>query len=339
VTAKPTPSALLAFARTPGFSYKKRRALLSRPEALSGLALVDPEPELQAARDVGAELVAWGDDRYPASWSPLEGWPPVFWVKGAWPPTLAAEVPHAVAVVGARRASEAGQRFTFGLGRALAAAGAWVVSGLAFGIDAAAHRGALAAAGHASTVAVLAGGLATVQPRSHTQLAKSIVAAGGGLMSAAPIQSVPIPGHFPARNRLIAGLAAAVAVVEAAASSGSLHTVAAALDHGRQVFAAPARPWDTHAAGSLQLLREGAEILLHADDILTHLSTSFPAGNVAHQTGRPELWSTAATGECIRVEALTSAAGLGVAEALATLERAVIEGKLARVGDGSYRIL
>ncbi len=301
------------------------------------------ERELRRGERVGARLVTLADAEYPTTWSPAEGWPLALWVRGAWPAAVTGRTPLAVAIVGPRRASGEAQRFAGELAAAACRAGAWVISGLAYGVDAAAHRGAIAAAragAPAVTLAVLAGGVDRVNPVAHRDLGRALLDAGGGLVGAAPIGAVPATGAFPVRNRWIAGLASVVAVVEAGPRSGSLHTAAAALELGREVRTTPARPWDAHAAGSLALLRDGAAPLLEPDDAWHGL----PAGArpIAPRADRegplpPPPWDALLVGAPLDVDAAIEATGWGVGKVVAALEGGVVAGWAARLPDGRYR--
>src|SRR6516165_1114308 len=172
-----------------------------------------------------------------------------------------------VAIVGARNASAAGVRFAEQLGRDLGSEGFAIVSGLARGIDAAAHRASLAT----GTVAALAGGHDHIYPPEHAELAEAIVAQGL-LVSEMPLGWEPRARDFPRRNRLISGLAAGVVIVEAAKRSGSLITARLALEQGREVFAVPGSPLDPRAEGSNSLLKQGAALVTEAADVITVLA-------------------------------------------------------------------
>jgi len=194
----------------------------------------------------------------------------------------------AIALVGARNASSLGTRMSRVLAQGCGAAGFVVVSGLARGIDAAAHSAALPH-GTIAVMAVMAGGLDVTYPPEHQKLAQQI-AAEGLLVSEQPMGLTPQAGHFPRRNRLISGLAQAVVVVEAAARSGSLLTARMALDQGREVLAVPGHPFDARAAGSNMLLRDGARLVRNADDILETLplhAAPAPTARPAHGAPPP----------------------------------------------------
>ncbi|GGL75902.1 DNA-processing protein DprA [Wenxinia marina] len=234
--------------------------------------------ELAAGRRAGARLVALPDPAYPAALRDLADAPPLLWVRG--------EAAHlnrpSVALVGARNASSLGTRMAARLGRALSGAGLVVVSGLARGIDAAAHQAALPA-----TVAVCAGGVDVIYPQENADLAGRI-AADGALVSDQPMGLVPQARHFPARNRLVSGLAGAVVVVEAAAKSGSLITARTALDQGRDVLAVPGHPFDARAAGCNLLIRDGATLVRGPEDVLEALGPLAAAPPRAHREQAPQ---------------------------------------------------
>jgi DNA processing protein len=221
--------------------------------------------EIAAARAAGARLLCRGEAEYPAAFLPLSDAPPVLWVIG----DAALLNRPAVALVGARNASSLGLRMARRLAEGVAEAGLAVVSGLARGIDAEAHRAALAG----GTIAVMAGGVDVVYPPENAALAADI-AAQGCRISENPMGTEPQTRHFPQRNRLIAGLARAVVVVEAAAKSGSLLTARAALDIGREVLAVPGHPMDPRAEGCNHLIRDGATLVRGAADVLAALGAT-----------------------------------------------------------------
>ncbi|MBE0413527.1 DNA-processing protein DprA [Yoonia sp.] len=218
--------------------------------------------EMKAARAAGATLIAEGTPDYPAGLGEIPDAPPLLWAIGQ---TGLLAKPM-IALVGARNASSLGTRMAKRLAAELTEAGFVVVSGLARGIDTAAHFGALAG----GTIAVLAGGVDVIYPVENTQLAHDIAKAGLRL-SEMPMGLQPQARHFPARNRIISGLAQAVVVVEAAAKSGSLITARNALDQARDVLAVPGHPLDARAAGCNMLIRDGAILVRNADDIIESL--------------------------------------------------------------------
>ena len=215
--------------------------------------------ELKAARAAGAHLLMQGEDPYPSLLNDLADAPPFLWMIGD-PALLQRPM---ISLVGARNASSLGTRMAKSLARDLGAAGYVVVSGLARGIDAAAHSAALGS----GTVAVQAGGVDVIYPAENTELALKI-AAGGVRLSEQAMGLQPTARHFPPRNRIISGLSTATIVVEAAARSGSLITARDALDQGRDVLAVPGHPFDARAAGCNMLLRDGATLVRSAADVL-----------------------------------------------------------------------
>jgi DNA processing protein len=234
-----------------------RRGGASRPARVHSRELA--ERELAAAHSFGVTLVALGEPDYPHRLAMVDDAPPLLAVRGK---AAALGRPMVVAIVGARNASAAGMRFGERLGRELGDLGFVVVSGLARGIDAAAHRGSLAS----GTVAVLAGGHDRIYPPEHGALAEAILA-NGALVSEMPLGWEPRARDFPRRNRLISGLAAGIVVVEAAKRSGSLITARFALEQGREVFAVPGSPLDPRAEGSNDLIKQGATVVTEAADV------------------------------------------------------------------------
>jgi DNA processing protein len=222
----------------------------------------DAERELVAARRAGVALVALGEPGYPGRLQAIYDAPPLIAVRGE----IASLGRPMVAMVGSRNASGAGIKFAERLARELGDAGLVVVSGLARGIDAAAHRGSLST----GTVAVLAGGHGQVYPPEHRELLEDVVVEGAAV-SEMPLDWEPRARDFPRRNRLISGLSAGVVVVEAAKRSGSLITARMALEQGREVFAVPGSPLDPRADGTNGLLKEGAALVTSADDVLSVL--------------------------------------------------------------------
>ncbi|MFT4150819.1 MAG: DNA-processing protein DprA [Paracoccaceae bacterium] len=239
-------------------------AALSEVAAAAGIENYRPCPaevalaELSRGRKAGARLLCFGDAHYPPALMDLPDAPPILWARGD--TSLLGR--RMVALVGSRNASSLGLRMTRRLAESLGQAGQVVVSGLARGIDAEAHRAAMAT----GTVAVQAGGVDVIYPDENAALAAEI-AAQGCLVSEQPIGTEPQARHFPLRNRIVSGLARAVVVVEAAAKSGSLITARAALDQGREVLAVPGHPLDPRAGGCNQLIRDGAVLIRSAADV------------------------------------------------------------------------
>ena len=219
--------------------------------------------ELEGLRALGGRLLVLGQPGYPALLALLDDAPPILSVVG----DVGTLSERAVALVGGRNASANGQRMAATLAEELAAAGLVIVSGLARGVDAAAHTGALRSG---RTVAAVAGGLDQPYPPEHAELQRR-VAVGGAVLTEAPLGTVPQARHFPRRNRLIAGLGLGVVVIEAAPRSGSLITARLAQEAGRELFAVPGSPLDPRAGGSNDLIRQGAHLTETASDVLDNL--------------------------------------------------------------------
>ncbi|WP_103258292.1 DNA-processing protein DprA [Tabrizicola aquatica] len=225
------------------------------------------QAELKAGRALGARLLVHGEADYPQALAQIADAPPVLWVLG----DVALLNRPLVALVGARNASSLGVRMARRLGQGLAETGFTVVSGLARGIDAAAHEAALE--GEGRTIAVMAGGVDVIYPPENAALAQAI-ADKACRISEHPPGLVPQARHFPLRNRIVAGMSRAVVVVEAAAKSGSLITARAALDYGREVMAVPGHPFDARASGCNGLIRDGALLVRGPADVAEALGTT-----------------------------------------------------------------
>ena len=217
------------------------------------------EAELRTARTMGAFLISRGSTCYPKALEDLRDAPPFLWAMGR-PECLQKPM---IAIVGARNASSLGSRMAKKLACELGEAGYVVVSGMARGIDTAAHLATL----KTGTIAVLGGGIDVIYPAENAELASGI-ACDGLRISEQPMGLQPMARHFPARNRIISGLSMATVVVEAAAKSGSLITARDALDLGRDVFAVPGHPFDARASGCNMLIRDGALLIRSAEDVL-----------------------------------------------------------------------
>jgi DNA processing protein len=239
---------------------------LARRGGAAGPARVFPreqaEREIEAARTLGVVFIALGEPEYPHRLQGIYDAPPLIAVRGQ----IAALAVPMVAIVGARNASAAGVKFTERIAREIGEAGFSIVSGLARGIDAAAHRASLAS----GTVAILAGGHDRIYPPEHKDLLHAILADGAAI-SEMPLGWEPRARDFPRRNRLISGLSLGVVVVEAAKRSGSLITARLALEQGREVFAVPGSPLDPRTEGTNGLLKQGAALVTEASDVVTVL--------------------------------------------------------------------
>ncbi|WP_406648630.1 DNA-processing protein DprA [Aliisedimentitalea scapharcae] len=247
-----------------------QNALLALPEVaraagVSGYEICPPgvvEAELKAAKVANARLLCLGSPEYPSDLAQISDAPPLLWAIG----DLSLLTRPCVAMVGARNASSLGTRMARALVTEMGQQGYVIASGLARGIDTAAHVASL----KTGTIAVMAGGVDQIYPVENTELAHDI-ATSGLRLSEQPMGVSPIARHFPKRNRIISGLSRAVVVVEAAAKSGSLITARDALDQGREVLAVPGHPFDTRAAGCNMLIRDGAQLVRTAGDIVAAL--------------------------------------------------------------------
>jgi DNA processing protein len=248
-----------------------------RPEAVESIVLRDrhaeAERELERVRALGADVLILDDGAYPALLGEIADPPVTLYVRGEWGACFDAPC---VAIVGSRRCSTYGQNVASMLARDLAARGVTVVSGLARGIDAAAHRGALEAGGR--TVGVLGTGVDEVYPRDHKKLAEEILARGGALVSQFPLGTPPIPENFPYRNRIISGLSLGVVLVEAAENSGSLITARLAMEQNREVFAVPGNVTSRNSFGTNYLIKgAGAKLVQQWQDVAAELPPDIAA--------------------------------------------------------------
>jgi DNA processing protein len=288
--------------------------------------------EQRRAVQLGIGVLAWSHPRFPAALLAIGDVPPVLWYQGQ----LDALDAPVVAIVGARAASHVALEMADRLAADLAAAGVTVVSGLARGVDSAAHRGALRSG---RTIAVLGSGLNRIYPAEHTGLAREI-ATRGLVVSEHPPDMPPLPFHFPLRNRLISGVARAVVVIEASEKSGSLITAACALEQGRDVLAVPGNALSGRNRGGHGLIRDGAKIVEGADDILTELGLApGPARAVAQERrlGGPDAWVPAMeTGHAYDLDGLVSLSGLDGVRLLPRLLELELSGVVKRVEGGRF---
>jgi len=314
-------SALIGLVRARWADHAPRLATL-RANAAAALAL---------AQERGIVSVAWSDSAYPAALLTIVDPPAVIWTRGS----VAALNAIAVAIVGSRAASPYALSVAAQLAGDLAARGVAVVSGLARGVDSAAHRGALAAGG--ITVAVLGSGVDIVYPREHASLAAQIDGRGAVISELVP-GTPPSPFFFPLRNRIISGLSRAIVVVEANEKSGSLITARCALEQGRDVLAVPGNVLTGRNRGAHALLRDGAKIVESADDILEELGLcERTAGRMSASGAPPDpVLACLAPGEPCDLDAIAERSGLGTSALLPRLFELELQGAVARVGGGRF---
>lgn len=254
-----------ALEQVPGISQQVARAIVSFPwqDAL--------DRELRVIETRGLGLIRFGDEGYPELLAAIHSPPPILYLRG----TIGPADRVAVAIVGSRQASPYGSAMAEQISGELAERGVTIVSGMARGIDAAAHRGALRAAGR--TIAVLGCGLGVTYPPEHAELADQI-AEQGALISEFPVFTPPKPGHFPQRNRIISGLARGVVVIEAGLKSGAMITANYALEQGREVFAVPGQVTSRSSRGCHQLIKAGAKLTEGWEDIWEEIELQVAPG-------------------------------------------------------------
>ncbi len=279
--------------------------------------------EMEAVDKAGARYLVLGQGLYPRALAELENAPPLITVKG----NLALLERPMVAIVGARNASAAACRFARGLAHGLGQEGITVVSGLARGIDSAAHDGSI----ESGTIAVIAGGIDIYYPPEN-QMRQDDIAERGLLIAEMPPGTEPRARHFPYRNRIIAGLSAGTAVIEAAPQSGSLITARLAAEAGREVMAVPGSPLDPRAQGCNQLIRDGATLVQSAADVIEGISNlngkvASPPVSFGHQAVKPI--NDAEPGIRIRVEELLGPSPVPVDEVV----------RLSGAGTGAVQLI
>lgn len=322
---------------------------LPRPGLTARLLADDPELlELAASRlgearevrrraeEAGIHALLWSDPSFPSLLAAISDCPPVMWYRG----DLASLTAPTIAIVGSRAASSVAIDTASQLAADLAARGVTVVSGLARGVDSAAHRGALT---KGRTVAVLGSGVDYIYPPEHKTLAGQITEAGL-VVSEYPPGTAPLPHHFPLRNRLISGLSLAVVVIEASEKSGSLITAGCALDQGREVMAVPGNVLSGRNRGGHALLRDGARIVETADDVVEGLGwdpaadrsrSQSSSSSTAAISADPVLRAMAAD-EPYDLDGLASRSGLDARRLLPRLIELELAGLVRRHGGGRF---
>jgi DNA processing protein len=330
------PQKILARKRSELASFAPSAAL----EALDSDGVRDAVSRaLQWAAHAGHSVITLADVSYPRTLLEIPDPPPVLYAVGR------AELLQSpcFAIVGSRNASAQGERNAEGFAQALSNAGLAIVSGMAVGIDAAAHRGGLA--GAASTIAVLGTGVDIVYPRRNAELAREI-AARGLLLSEFALGSGPVAHNFPRRNRLISGLSRGCLVVEAALASGSLITARTAVDQGRDVFAIPGSIHSPLSKGCHALIKSGAKLVESADDVLGELAGFRPSGyasttKVEHDADAPGDGALLAHmgHDPVDVDSLCLRAGMSAEQVSSELLRLELDGRVTALPGGLYQRL
>jgi DNA processing protein len=294
--------------------------------------LVRAAEALDRASEQHQAAVVWSEARYPSALAAIADPPPVLWLRGQ----IGALDRIGVAIVGSRAGSPYACAVAKNLAADLAARGIAVVSGLARGVDSAAHRGALEAGG--TTIAVLGSGADVVYPREHAMLAVQMEGAGAVVSELAP-GTPPRKHFFPLRNRIISGLSRAVVVVEAGDRSGSLITARAALEQGRDVLAVPGNVLTGRNRGAHALLRDGARLVETAEDIVDELRLPRPDHvrfALLPEAPRDPVLDALTPGEPADLDAIAEKSGLMTAQLLPRLFELELQGVVARAGGGRF---
>ena len=333
---------LAAFGLPSAIFQQSATALRSVASEHLAAALLSPLAEFEAAwanlqtwldAAPNRHLITLGDERFPPLLLQMADPPLMLYVIGD---LEALAHPHKIAIVGSRNPTPQGQINAQQFAAALGSAGLCVVSGLALGVDGAAHEGALQAG--ARTIAVVGTGLDRVYPKRHFDLAHRIAAEGGAIVSEYPLGTPPLPPHFPQRNRIIAGLAQGTLVVEAAVASGSLITARLASEMGREVFAIPGSIHAPQARGCHALIRQGAKLVESAQDVLEDLQLT-PAETSLFDAptetpSDPDGLLKAMGFDPVSLDALQARTGLDTATLQAKLLELELEGQVGRLPGG-----
>lgn len=347
---------LLALIRIPGVGPVKLSEILKSTSDLASLFddrgfcslfAVTPnwtlvEKDLQWAEGKDCHIITWEDKEYPALLKEIHDAPPILFVRG----NLKLISRPQIGIVGSRNPSSNGREIAHNFAKHFSEVGFSVTSGLAEGIDAAAHKGALL--GAASTIAVLGNGLDQVYPASHRHLAQDVIEQGA-LVSEFPIGTPPLASHFPRRNRIISGLSMGILVVEAALKSGSLITAKHALEQGREVFAIPGSIYSVLAKGCHALIRQGAKLVETAEDVLEELGAlakyianpkiKLAAKRASSLSESEEAFLAHMGYESTSVDAIVTRSGLTASEVSSMLLELELQGRVVSVPGGYARTL
>lgn len=299
---------------------------------------VDLDAALEKVHRGKARLITYADDSYPALLRELDDGPAVLYIRG----TLLPEDHLALAIVGTRKATRYGQDAAYHLAKRLARQGITIISGLAHGIDAAAHRGALDGGGR--TLAVMGCGVDVLYPQDHGELAVRI-AESGALISEFPMGTQPIARNFPRRNRVLSGLALGVLVAEAPENSGALITAGLAAEQGREVFAVPGNIFNPAGCGSNRLIQDGAKLVMDVEDILSELDiahtntqTRIETRRVVPTDDRERHLLDCLEPEPIHIDDLVRISGMTAADVSSTLTILELKGLAQMVGHMQYSL-
>lgn len=319
--------------------YLLRQARLPRKALSSLLELrrtLDLDAELAKVTSIGAYLITWADSSYPENLRHIVDPPPLLYVRG----TLLSSDMLALSIVGTRRATRYGIDVANRMGYWLASQDVTIVSGMALGVDSAAHRGAIQANGR--TIAVLGSGIDIIYPRENEKLAEDIIE-HGALISEFSLGIPPIGKNFPRRNRIISGLSLGILIAEAPKNSGAIITAETALEQGRDVFAIPANIFNEMGAGSNKLIQDGAKLVMRASDVLDELNVSYSNRVVEQKTetiapsGDLEIQVlTILDSEPLHIDEIIRETGLSTSEVSSTLAILELKGLAQMVGGMQY---
>lgn len=305
-------------------------------QRISGCRKNDHEKEFRLLKEKGFNFISKEDEAYPEKMRTLFSAPRFFYYKG--------ELPKGknIAIIGARNCSGYGSRMAFRLAKELCESGVGVISGLAYGVDRAAHDGALAAGGR--TYGVLGCGVDICYPKCHQRVYDNIWETGGGIISEYPPGTQPLSCFFPQRNRIIAALSDGILVTEARKKSGTLITVSFGLEYGKTIYAVPGRSDDVLSEGCIQLIKEGAKPVVTVEDILEDIIEYTGTKKKRKKVIVPMSPQEQRIAECLRyhpkhIEFLLMETGLDYTELLHGLELLQSKGVIRRHGQGYYEML
>ena len=316
-----------------GLDERAMQQLLSRRDSM------DLDAHIEKVRQAGAWLLTLDDERYPSLLRQIDDPPPVLYIRG----TLTEADELALSIVGTRKVTRYGQQVTHDIARKLARSGVTVISGLAQGVDGAAHQGALQGGGR--TIAVLGSGVDVIYPREHEDLARRIIASGA-LITEFPLGTQPTAANFPRRNRVVSGMALGVLVTEAPERSGALITAGLAGEQGREVFAVPGNIYSAASGGTNRLIQDGARLVCDVRDILdelnvahTNTQTRTRAEQIAPASDSERAVMQHLSVDPIHIDDLVRLCGRTVADVSSTLTILELKGLVQMVGHMQYSLV